>query len=110
MPPRDCARFARHTWPEEGWRQLRERLNKKATADKSRYWCHWHVLSAPDEAQAAVSDPQADVLWALELLHATQAPDTALRFLLGGRLGENPGDQESILALDWLNLRQQRRS
>jgi hypothetical protein len=101
------ARFARQTWPEQGWRHLQERLKEKATNDKGRDWCHWHsVISDSEEARAALGDPQADVLWALELLRATQAPDAALRGLLGERLAANPSDEESIVALDWLDSRQ----
>jgi hypothetical protein len=106
-----AARYARHTWPQPEWRQIRERLRAAATDDKGPCWCYFHSqISDSEEARTALGDPQADVLWALELLHATQAPDTSLRHLLGERLATDPGDQESIVALDWLDLRQQRRS
>ena len=91
-----AGRFARHTWSLPKWRALRERLKPTAMA-RGRYWCEWHRhVSDGPEAEAALADPQAPLLWCLELLHATNASDAALRRRLQQA---DPSDQESAVAL-----------
>jgi hypothetical protein len=103
-----AVRWTQSTWPVAAWRPLRDTLKNVAVQDRAANWFHWHRDIEPENAEAAVSDENASVLWQAELIDQVKDSGHDLRERMSHQLQENPGDAEALLTLRWLSRRRKR--
>jgi hypothetical protein len=101
----EAARWSRWTWILPRWEKLRDQLQDRATSDLGCSWYHWHRDVRREQYREALRNDGVEILWAAELIHATQDFGHALRRRCVLRLNSNPADLETKLALRWLNQR-----
>lgn len=100
-----AVQWTQHTWKPKEWDTLKADLKAPAISDRAQGFVHWHRDIEPQSVNAAIGDPDLDLLWAAELLEAVPAADDyALRFQVGCRI-EPVGSSAESLMLGWLNQR-----
>jgi len=99
-------RWARQTWQQSQWVELKAALKSTAIKDHGRCWCNWFSWIEKESAAAALTMP-ADALWSFELVHTLNLDDEPLRFRLADQLGGLTYHHSSSLVLDALNFRKE---
>jgi len=98
-------RWTQATWPADDWRRLRDILKNVVVQDRAQNWFHWYRDIESENAEAALQDETASVLWQAELISHLNHPGQDLRERMSYQLKENPGDHEAQLTLRWLSRR-----
>jgi len=101
----EAARWSRWTWILPRWEKLRDQLQDRATSDLGCSWFHWYRDVRREQYHEALRNEGVEILWAAELIHATEDFGHALRRRCVLRLNSNPADLEARLGLRWLNQR-----
>jgi hypothetical protein len=98
--------WARQTWQQSDWVELKAALKSTAIKDHGRCWCNWFSRIEKESAATALAMP-ADALWSFELVHTLNLDDEPLRFRLVDQLGGLTYHHPSALILEALNLRKE---
>jgi hypothetical protein len=100
-----AVRWARFTWAAADWEYLRDELRTRAVSDGGQTWFHWHRDCDPKRIEDAVHEPNADVLWQVELIAWAKNSGQDLKRRMVQKLRADPMNREARLTLRWLTRR-----
>ena len=100
-----AVRWARHTWPVNEWRNLRDQLRATAIGDRGSAWFHWYRDIEPEFMEVVLQGQSIEVLWQAELIELARNDGEVLRLRMQRKLQANGGDKEARHTLQWLNSR-----
>jgi len=100
-----AVRWARFTLAIADWELLRDAMRSKALSDYSQTWFHWHRDCDFNQIDDAVREPNADVLWQVELIACAKNSGQDLKRRMVQKLQADPSNREARLTLQWLARR-----
>jgi hypothetical protein len=100
-----AVRWAKHTWDEAEWKNLRDQLRQNAVGDKGQAWFHWHRDCEPERIDDAARESDVHTLWLAELIHHARNEGQELRRRMAERLQKDGNDHEALMTLRWLSRR-----
>jgi hypothetical protein len=100
-----AVRWARLTWPEPGWENLRDELRANAVSDRGLAWYGWYRDVQPELIDEAIRETDVATLWQAELVDHAHNSGQELRRRMGQRLQSDDKDKEALLTLRWLDRR-----